>query len=331
VLSKKYIPSDGSKYKEHIFYQKLQDEDCVSMSYKKAQRIIMQYAHSSDGYRVLEQLLRFVHPNLQQVTSNTYDVPKISVCDGDVYEYGASIMHYILRQRISSRVYSDKEQSIMFLNNMDDDEYSDAKYRALAEIRHSSTVTEKLDPNMMLESLPTTISQYQTQMNGNRGAKTSKSRSTNFVRSLLGNEDAPYDDGDSVPQLRAFGRRREYQKRDFQRKDYNRRANFESLKQCKACGKWGCSETKCRFFAQVQLAVSYIRSNSSKTAKLAEEFLRTNSKKTKISTIRTLTSLTTSNSTGDDISGVSDESLLAQYDINIPMEDIDSSGSEKFE
>jgi len=84
-----------------VQYQKLQDKDCVSMSYTKAQRIIMQYTHSSDGYRVLKQLLQFVHPTLQQVTCNTCDV-------GSVFEYEASIMNCILQCRISNRVYSDK-------------------------------------------------------------------------------------------------------------------------------------------------------------------------------------------------------------------------------
>jgi len=38
-----------------------------------------------------------------------------------------------------------------------DDEYSDAKNRALVEIRHTSTFLGNIDHSMMLESLPSTI------------------------------------------------------------------------------------------------------------------------------------------------------------------------------
>ena len=98
----------------------MQDKDCVSIAYSKAQKIISQYAHLSDGFKVFEQLLRFVHPNLQQVTANTYEVLKLLQCKGDIYEYGALVMNYILQQEISLRKYSLQEQSIMFLNNMDE-------------------------------------------------------------------------------------------------------------------------------------------------------------------------------------------------------------------
>ena len=43
------------------------------------------------------------------------------------------------------------------------------------------------------------------------------------------------------------------------------------MKQYKACEKREYSQTKCRFVAQIQLAVNYFRGNSSKKARLAEE------------------------------------------------------------
>jgi len=74
-------------------YQKLLDEDCVRKGYARAQRLIQQYASSSDGYRVLEQLMRSVHPNLKHSTANTYEVPKLSKRFGNLYDYGAKIMN----------------------------------------------------------------------------------------------------------------------------------------------------------------------------------------------------------------------------------------------
>jgi len=319
-------------------YQKMQDEDCVSIGYSKAQRIIEQYAHISDGFKVLEQLLRFVHPNLQQVTANTYEVPKLSQCKGDIYEYGALIMNYILRQEISLRKYTLQEQSIMFLNNMDEKRYFDAKNRALAEIRQTSSNDGTFDPNLNIESLPTTISQYQMQISGNDYEENRKNKFRTggaFIRSIFSNsDDEKYKstEDEDEPWIRAMGARKdyprkEYPKRRFYRKDNAQNGNnFNSMRQCTACGRWGCQESKCQFVAKVQLAVNYIRKHSEKTAKLAEEYLRTNSRRTKMSTIRTLTSFA-SNGQQSQVESMRDEDLLQQFDVEIPMEAIDSSGN----
>jgi len=50
--------------------------------------------------------------------------------------------------------------------------------------------------------------------------------------------------------------------------------------------------------------MNYIRKNSIKTAKLAEEYLRTNSTRTKMSTIRTLTSFAASGGQDEVIQGM---------------------------
>ena len=317
-------------------YQKMQDEDCVSIGYTKAQSIIAQYAHISDGFKVMEQLLRFVHPNLQQVTANTYEVPRLSQCKGDIYEYGALVMNYILRQEISLRKYSPQEQAIMFLNNMDDRQYFDAKNRALAEIRHTSSTTGTFDPNLNIESLPTTISQYQMQINGNNPDENRRSKyNGGHIRSMFAKKDDDIDvcgdtEDENVPWIRAMGVRKDFPRRDFPKRRFYRKDNnfnnYDSMKQCTACGRWDCQETKCQFVAKVQLAVNYIRKHSSKTAKLAEEYLRTNSKRTKMSTIRTLTSFA-SNGQCDEVDSMRDEELLHHFDVDIPMEDIDSSGN----
>jgi len=307
-------------------YQKLQDEDCVSVGYKKAQRLIQQYAASSDGYRVMEQLLRSVHPNLMHSTANTYEVPKLSNSYGNLYDYGSKIMNYILMQGIQHRKYTQAEQTIMFLNNMDDDKYYEAKNRALAEIRQiTSSGSTLVDPNLMLESLPTTLEQYHEQIHGNSVNKPQRQ-----IRSLYdhdqGNslcEDVD-DDGDHAI-IRTFGRRRDksfsYNNRNgrnqFQQGQRNDRSNLN--KQCKACGRWGCNERKCQFVAKVQLAVTFIKEHGNAAAKLAEEYLRTNDRRTRMSTIRTLTA----NLSDMTSSYPTDEELLNQYDLEIPMEEID--------
>ena len=318
-------------------YQKLQDEDCVSIGYKKAQRLIQQYAASSDGYRVLEQLLRSVHPNLMHSTASTYEVPKLSLSYGNLYDYGSKVMNYILLQGIKHRKFSNVEQTIMFLNNMDDEKYHESKNRALAEIRHiTSSGIDTIDPNLMLESLPTTLEQYHEQIHG-----PSSSPAQRHIRSLYdtyGDTMCEETDDSEDAIVRTFVRRRDnynsfspdsrtnrrqysnnrsdrnggYQRND---RNYN---NNSSNKQCKACGRWGCSERKCQFVAKVQLAVNFIKNHGTAAAKLAEEYLRTNDRRTRMSTIRTLTA---NLSIGQP--DATDDELLHQYQVEIPMEEID--------
>lgn len=106
----------------------------------------------------------------------------------------------------------------------------------------------------------------------------------------------------------------------------NGRTNDSPAKQCKACGRWGCSERKCQFAAKVHLAITFIKENSSAAAKLAEEYLRTNNRRTRMSTIRTLTA-SLSHEGGSKLPN--DEDILNNYDLEIPMEEVDFSSQEE--
>jgi len=48
-------------------YQKMEDEDCVSIAYTKAQRIISQYAHISDGFKVLNSCYVLFTPTFNRL------------------------------------------------------------------------------------------------------------------------------------------------------------------------------------------------------------------------------------------------------------------------
>ena len=312
-------------------YQKLQDDDCVSVSYEKAQQLIEQYSSSSDGYKVLAQLLRFVHPNLQQMTSKTYEVPTLSRSRSNLYRYGDKMTNYILNQRICNRWYSEVEKSIMFLNNLDTNKYTESKQRALAEIRQIETSMAnggKMDPNLMIESLPTTIEQYHMQLYGNKSDETYKNSkfNTSFIRNLMSDEsqykcdladDMEKSDDEQRPTIRAFGRKHE-KTSAYNQRGHNR--DQRPMSQCRACGRWGCNERKCYFTAKVHLALKYMKENGSSAVKLAEEYLRINSKRTKMSTIRTLASMDPELHEQFLLNG---DKVLQDYDVAIPMETID--------
>jgi len=94
---------------------------------------------------------------------------------------------------------------------MDEDKYFEAKNRALAEFRHSiSAGTDLVDPNLMMESLPTTLEQYQEQI---QGSKTESSH--RHVRSLFDNYGdnlcVETDDNEDAI-IRTFVRRRDNMK-----------------------------------------------------------------------------------------------------------------------
>jgi len=91
-------------------------------------------------------------------------------------------------------------------------------------------------------------------------------------------------------------------------------------KQCKACGRWGCAERKCQFVAKVQLAINYIKENGNAAHKLAQEYLRTNNSKTRMSMIRTLHATMDTSSKADE---EFNNDLLDQYHLEIPMEEIE--------
>ena len=289
-------------------YQKLSSDDCIGPSFYKAKNIIRQYSSSCDGYKVLFQLLRWVHPNLQQITSNTYDVPKLSTFKGNLFQYGDQITHYIMTQHICNRKFTDVEQAIMFLNNIDDPRYSASKQRALTEIRHSMNpkVPGKLnDPNLLLDSLPTTVEQYQLQADATN-------RNDAVVRVLTADDITQSSETSSLDGNHAV---LHLLRKPFQNRKFPSRKNMNQS-QCKACGKWGCNARKCIYTGRLKVALDFIKSNGKIAADLADEYLRINSKRTKMSSIRTLVSLNSDDHMNDD-------DLLRNYDIEIPMEEID--------
>jgi len=228
----------------------------------------------------------------------------------------------------------------MFLNNLDTIKYSEAKQRALAEIRQIETGMMQggqMDPNLTLESLPTTIEQYHMQIFGTKDNDRSNNQTfgNSFIRAMRADDSVCTSidsDDDVVPMVRAFVRNRD-PKRQFNARRYdnrrssdqrydNRRKDNETrqMSQCQACGRWGCSEKKCSFVARVHLAINFIKEHGSSAAKLAEEYLRINSKRTKMSTIRTLAAM--DQNLHEQCIQNGDE-VLREYHVSIPMEEID--------
>ena len=74
-------------------YQKLQDVECVSETYVEARNFVRQYSSSCDGFQVLYQLVRLVHPNLGG--DKMYDIPKLTQAN-DLFHYADKCRNFIM-------------------------------------------------------------------------------------------------------------------------------------------------------------------------------------------------------------------------------------------
>ena len=204
-------------------FQKLQDANCVSKSYTQAQNIINQSLSTSDGYTVLYQLLRFIHPRLME-SQSAHKVPKMSE-SRDLYTYCDRLTNFILLEKINGRVYSVKEKINLYLQNLEDDRYNEAKSRCFTELRQQTVPGSNtgIHPNLFLPSLPTTVMQYQEEL------RPVPANTSPFINQLSSHAEYPPDSIDeetTTPILRAVSA--SARQKHHGRGAYNRKGNDAS-------------------------------------------------------------------------------------------------------
>ena len=213
-----------------------------------------QNSDTSDGYFTLRELLRKVHPQLQ-VGKKTHDIPKLSECNLNLFTLAKELKMYFKQQRIQGRVYKAKEQSEIYLQQLDDPRYKVAKTKCLIDL-NLATMTGPdniAQHSLTFEALPATVEAI-----------------------------AAIDD--DVPIMHALNQRphqREYVSGKKQNKGY------EPI-QCKGCKMWGHNVKKCLTIPKIAIVNSFIDKNPSQTKALIKEYLRVNDKNVKRSTVRTL-------------------------------------------
>ena len=271
-------------------FQKLQDVDYVSSDFKEAQNQIDAYSNTSDGYATLYQLLRMVHPHLTE-GSKLYNAPKLSEAK-NLSQYAAMCRNYILFQEIQNRTYTEKEKSEMFLQNVDDPEYSAGRAQCITELAIATLdgTTNVRISSMKFSNLPMTLQQYTNKLN--------ISETQPIVRAMH----------KSSPNNRM-------QRKSNSSNRMQRNANYEPFL-CMGCGMWGHKVTKCKTVPKVAIAQEYIKKKPKHVQKLVSEFKRVNDKSTKRTTVRVLQS----NGILDDFEDP--DTYLNDNDIDVPMEDI---------
>ena len=101
-------------------YQKLQDENTRDATYKTLENCMELSSATSDGFRVLRELLRKVHPQLKK-KEKIHDIPWLSQCDYDLYKLGKHLSMYFDQQEMKGRLHNAKEKAQLYLERLDDD------------------------------------------------------------------------------------------------------------------------------------------------------------------------------------------------------------------
>ena len=122
----------------------------------------------------------------------------------------------------------------MFLQNVDDSAFKHGRAKCLAELEHFSSTdgTQISKSNLLFENLPTTLAQYNSQLQN-----------------------------DTSPTIRAlkYNNRNNNAKGNFSTNRNNRSPMSYKPLQCIGCGQWNHPVSQCRFVPKVFLAMDYIK------------------------------------------------------------------------
>lgn len=81
-------------------YQKMQDENNRDITYVQLDNCIDQHASTSDGYEVLRELLRRVHPNLNEGKIE-HTIPRFSECNNNLYKLNKRMREFFTSEMVN--------------------------------------------------------------------------------------------------------------------------------------------------------------------------------------------------------------------------------------
>ena len=273
-------------------YQKLQDVDIGGITYVKLQNQLKAQSTTCDGFAVLKQLLRHVHPKPKE--GDLVDTaPKLSECENDLYQYNNIMNDFFTYESINGRLYNEKHKSLLYLQNIDDSRHKDAVSQCKIDLGIATLDDENIikQESLTFGSLPTTVAQL---------AKT---------------------DGFS-PTIRAMTTS-SHRTSNVSRGAYKQSKRYEHF-QCKGCGQWGHKLNSCMTIPKIALSNKFIEKNTDKVEVLVKEYLRTDSKNTKKQTIRLLMD------TGTLEAQVDPQEFLGREDVHINMMDVNFDSDNEF-
>lgn len=251
------IPATARETTALAIYQKLQDENTRDFTYDELQNCLDQNAVTSDGYDVLQELLRRAHPKLYEVKYEI-NMSKLSQCDHNLFKYNKRTQQYFSAEAIKNRHYTEKEKASHYLQNIDDSRYESVVQKCVVDLSIATMASDVIrKKSLTFSGLPQTIEQLST--------ITTKDRP--IIRSVTAQERSTF-------------------RKNLSRGAYRKYEQF----QCLGCGLWGHKIGTCSKVPETAAYIDYISKNKSKTKAILEEHLRVNSKNAKKNTIRLLMS-----------------------------------------
>ena len=267
-------------------YQKLQDENTRDITYKTLENCMELSSATSDGFSVLRELLRKVHPQLKK-KEKIHDIPWLSQCDYDLYKLGKHLKMYFDQQEMKGRLHNAKEKAQLFLERLHDDRYKDAKQQCMIDLNIATMQSDHhiQDDSLTFESLPGTIEEL------------AGDTTIPIVRSLTQRniKNSNYEGGGAYK---------------------HNSKSYEPL-QYKGCGVWGHKVQKCNNVPKIATIMKFIERNKTQTEALVKEYLKVNDRSTKRNIVRLLMN---SGVLHDDITPAE---FLSNEDIEVEMDEVE--------
>jgi hypothetical protein len=162
------IKIDATHYNDMkcTLYHFLAQRSIITMEYTDLRNIINRNAMTTDGYRVLYDIMARIHPALN--TDNTFTAPRVGDYS-NIHEYYTYFDSYLLHEQYSGRKYTPREQLNRFLCGLD------ASYApAITRIRHQldnwNAKDNSVPENLQLTNLPVLVDQYMDDQGDDAGA-----------------------------------------------------------------------------------------------------------------------------------------------------------------
>jgi hypothetical protein len=158
------IPISESRYSDMktTLYHLLAQRSIIPSEYTDIRNIINRNAIQTDGYRVLYDIMKKIHPKLNP--DSKFDAPK-SADYSDIHEYSLYLTSYFMHEKYLGRAYTPREQVNKFINGLDPTyqvAISKLKGRMITWSQNDPCIPEGLE----LDNLPILVDEYMEEENG---------------------------------------------------------------------------------------------------------------------------------------------------------------------
>jgi len=158
------IPITAMRYStmKTSLYHFLSQRQIITADYTDLRNIINRNALTTDGYRVLYDIMARIHPRLDP--DATFDAPT-SKDYADIHEYYLYVTAYFMHEQYSGRIYKPRQKVNIFIKGLDPTyEVAISKVRSHME---NWQVNDPIVPdNLQFDNLPNKIEKYMEESGG---------------------------------------------------------------------------------------------------------------------------------------------------------------------